>query len=762
MENVKLTESFYLNVKDLTQNGNENLPKQTQLPTNFIFVIDVSGSMSNELDLIRKQMKNKLPSLLKEGDTVSIIWFSGRDTAGILKEDVEVKSLKNLQDLNDAIDRFLRPMGATAFHKPLVLTNDVLKRLSKNRPNSVSSLIFLTDGGNNDCPWKDVLKSLKELEYDLAASTFVEYGYYADSKAISEMASLIGGEKIEAERFDEYDIVFENKLKKTYSSNKKIIVDLPNNVMFDFAFSINENNEIILYSINNNQVLISEDVKRLLFFSDVSNTRTVISYDDPSNSDLTKLMYSSLYALTDRLQNDYVEDIFKSLGDKYLYNNFINAYGKQKLLTFKNLVKECISDNNKQFTQGRVKNLVVDENAYCVINMIDDLTKDESALFYPFHDDFNYKRIGAKKINKSNSEINESEKQLLATAKNIDELKEITESIVANKSSLIKFEYNDKNKGYSISNIVWSSDRANLSININYDGYINLPQNKFGINKIDTFQYRNYTLIKDGILNITKLPVSLSQHTFILFQNKGIINSNELYVPKQVYVLDFSSLPIVNKKMVKTISAKKLAEMEYELFKLKALEKVYKYYEEQHFPRESKGFVDLYGKEAESWLKELGITEFNGFAPSMTTEKSDDFYVAVQLLTKISNHSSLPKVIDVINKMNENKSIKDVDELMKIAIDDYNNQINSSLYKSLKDEKLKNEVLKTWLSTSKNEIKLKRRTLLQEIAQIKFSLILSKKWFEEFKSFDEKSITLSFDKKNVTFNFELKETNVNL
>ena len=99
---------------------------------------------------------------------------------------------------------------------------------------------------------------------------------------------------------------------------------------------------------------------------------------------------------------------------------------------------------------------------------------------------------------------------------------------------------------------------------------------------------------------------------------------------------------------------------------------------------------------------------------------------------------------------------------MKVAIDDYTSQINSSIYKSLTDEKLKGEVLKNWLTSVKMSVRVKRRSFIQQVAQIKFSLILSKKWFEEFKTFEEKTITLSFNKKDVVFNFELEEKQVNL
>src|SRR5690606_27742427 len=71
---------------------------------NVIFAIDVSGSMSYDLRLIRTQLKNKIPDLIGINDTISIIWFSGRSQSGILKEGVTVSNLQDLQKLNEAID----------------------------------------------------------------------------------------------------------------------------------------------------------------------------------------------------------------------------------------------------------------------------------------------------------------------------------------------------------------------------------------------------------------------------------------------------------------------------------------------------------------------------------------------------------------------------------------------------------------------------------------------------------------------------------
>ena len=190
-KNVKFDENYYL----ITQEVNSNVTVEVTKKTNHIFVVDVSGSMSWELPKIRTQLKNKLSNLMKEGDTISIVWFSGNRDSGILKEEIEVKSLKTLSDLNDAIDKWLHPIGLTAFLKPLELVKELIGRIKKNRPDSVYSMIFLTDGYNNDCPWNEVTKTLKSLENDISSSTFVEYGFYADTQKLTQMASILGGDR---------------------------------------------------------------------------------------------------------------------------------------------------------------------------------------------------------------------------------------------------------------------------------------------------------------------------------------------------------------------------------------------------------------------------------------------------------------------------------------------------------------------------------------------------------------------------------------
>lgn len=749
----KLDENYYL----ITQTVNSNATVEVAKKTNHIFVVDVSGSMSYDLPLIRTQLKNKLSNLMKEGDTISIVWFSGNRDAGILKEEVEVKSLKTLTDLHDAIDRWLRPIGLTAFQKPLELVKDLVGRIKSNRPDSVFSMIFLTDGCNNDCSWSEVIRVLKALENDIASSTFVEYGYYADTRALTQMASVLGGEKISCDGFDDFEPMFDAKISSSIYGGKKISVDIVDKYLYDFAFSAS-NGSVLLYNIQDGKIMVGSDVKEIYFFSPIA----VGVEAGTSGSDTS--LYAAIYVLADKLLNDDAEKVFYALGDQFHYQMLVNAFGKQKLNTFKTAIKECVADVSKRFPvyNRKVQIKPVPDNAYCLMNLIEDLGNVDGCLFYPSHSDFKYNRIGRKRVAKG-SELTDADKKRLSEAKNVDEANKILEEL-KEKNVDLKFVTTEPDKGYPLTNLVWNEERANLSVLVRFDGEVILPENKFKIDKVASFKYNTFTLVKDGIVNVQYLPVTWSQELCDMLTAKGVKyteNFNgESYLPT-ILTIDLTSIPLVNKKMVKAVSAIELAKQEWELVKLQGNKKVYDYYKKQLFPKTSKSFVEMLGQEAADWLKEIGITDYNGFAPKTDVEESTDFYMSVNLATKIKGLSSLPKVEDVVAKIKDNKPLKLNEWVMADAIKKYQAQLDSDMYKSLSEEQQKG-VLKTYLETKSDILNKQRRSALQNIAQIKFALILSKKWFIEFKSFDENKLSLNLDGQDVDFTFDLNEKEVKI
>ena len=758
-KNVMINDDYYL----ISQEVNNDVIAEVTKKTNHIFVVDVSGSMYNELPLIRTQLKNKLSSIMKDGDTISIVWFSGGRDAGILKEEVEVKSLKTLSDLNDAIDKWLRPIGLTAFLKPLQLVKDLVGRIEKNRPDSAFSLIFLTDGYNNDSPWSEVISTLKSLENNISSSTFVEYGYYADSQKLTEMASTVGGEKISCDGFDDFEPIFDAKISSSAIGGKKIVVNITDKYLYDFAFSVSDGS-VLLYNIVDGKILVGSNVKKISFFSPVSVGNEDNGIYDNIEDSVDTALYAAIYVLSDKLLNEDAEKIFYSLGDNYHYKMLVNAFGKQKLNLFKSSIKECVGDASKRYPNGFAKIEPVSDDAYCFINLIEDLGNIEGALFYPNHDDFVYNRIGRKKINIATI-ITDAEKKKLADAKNIDEVLKISKELAESKVD-VKFNDINPDRGYSLTDLVWNESRANLSVRIYIEGEAILPENKFCIDKVASFKYRTFTLVKDGIVNVEKLPVNYSDELLTILSTNNVkyslkysLSSSNVPIEPDSdtkIVIDLTSIPLVNRGMVKAISAMELAKLEWELIKLQGDKKVYDYFKKSLFPRTSKSFVELLGQEVADWLKDIGITDFNGFAPKVTNVESTDFYMSVVLDTKIKGLSSLPKVEDVITKINSGKSLKISEWVMADAIKKYQSQLDSDMYKSLGEEQQKG-VLKTYLETKSSILNKQRRKRLQKIAEIKFALILSKKWFTEFKSFDENQLAANFDGQDLNFTFALNE-----
>jgi len=738
-KNVKLSENYFLT----TQEINSNVTVEVAKKTNHIFVVDVSGSMYYELPLIRTQLKNKLSNIMKEGDTISIVWFSGSRDAGILKEEVEVKSLKTLTDLHDAIDKWLRPVGLTAFLKPLQLVKDLIGRIQANRPDSVFSMIFLTDGYNNDCPWNEVISTLKSLETDIASSTFVEYGYYADSRRLTEMASVLGGEKISCDGFDDFEPMFDAKISSDIMGGKKTVVEITDSYLYDFAFSASDGS-VLLYNIQDGKILVGSNVKEIHFFSSNGVGFTNLKADDTA-------LYAAIYVLSDKLLNDDAEKIFYALGDQHHYQMLVNAFGKQKLNSFKTAIKECVTDVSKRFPAGgRVQIQPVPDDAYCLMNLIEDLGNTEGCLFYPSHDSFTYNRIGRKKV-AVGSTITDADKKKLAEAKDVAELTKLTAEL-AEKKVDVKFVNSNPERGYPLTDLVWNESRANLSVRIFIEGEAVLPENKFKIDKVASFKFNTFTIIKDGIVNVKELPVSFNPE----LHNTLVKNGVGFTMDGETCVIDLTSIPLVNKKMVKAVSAMELAKQQWELQKLQGDKKVYDYYKKQLFPKTSKSFVELLGQEAADWLKEVGVTDFNGFSPKVTSAEATDFYMSVVLDTKIKGLSSLPKVEDVVAKIKSGAPLKISEYVMADAIKKYQAQLESDMYKSLSEEQQKG-VLKTYLETKSAILNKQRRKILQEIAQIKFSLILSKKWFTEFKSFDENQLNVNFDGQDLNFTFALAE-----
>lgn len=735
-------------------------------PINHIAVIDVSGSMSSDLPKIRSSLKNKILNLVKEKDSLSIVWFSGKGQFGTLLEAFTINTLQDLKAVHAAIDVSLRPVGLTGFVEPLQEVVSLVGRISTKRPNTDFAMFFMTDGQDNCWEHSKILQAAQDAGAVVASTTYVEYGWGCNRTLLAKMAEKAGGELLFSDGFEDYEVNLAKTIQfgKTLGS-KKVSVPLLATTAQDFAFAIN-GDSIMTFAIDKDASLtLPAELNEFYTFE----------ADHPGNASV-EAWYAALYVLAQRMTDtDAIFELLEQLGDKYLYRVFSNCFSKQDYIRFQEAVHNAIFDEGARFIEGISDSLQVDPDAFCVLELLDLLSSDRSNLVYPKHPAFAYKKTTAFTVQKdsiiTSDELAELQAQL-ATAKPEDLTRIMAEIKALQDAKLnLKFEYNDLEKGYPINGLVWNEDRPNVSIRFLYDGFIRLPESrpKDLPALIGTQIWRNYTVILDGIVHLNVLPVSLSTDTFMNLQKHGFF-PGEPYRPDFVYTLDFAHLPVINRRMVTDISGKELCELSWQLENLKGQAKVYKdLFKDQGFEKSQPGLSSKYVPESVEWLKSFGITD-GGFSPPSVKSDDVDQYTAKVCEVAIASLSGLAKTSEVVEKFRKvqeataegkplpNWLLKEI--VMLPAYKNWLNFIEPTVAVAGSEEQVKAEY-ETWLTEKKIELTKSTRILQVALARIKFAVVIGHAWFKDIP-FDNPVLELQMDniEKPVKFTIKLFDKSI--
>ena len=308
---------------------------------------------------------------------------------------------------------------------------------------------------------------------------------------------------------------------------------------------------------------------------------------------------------------------------------------------------------------------------FCLLDLLELLMMDDEAYFLPHHPSFHYKRIGVKK---------EGDPQYPT--------------------------FTSYNNPIKLDQLTWHNTRLNLSVLAKIEGQVQLPVNKFNLSTLNTFIYRNYTLIKDGKLNINILPVLISEETV-----KTLIQHDVVKSKSDVYLIDLTTLPIINQQTCENMtSAIILANQSMTKLQLDCHLKVLK--------SRMVEMKELLSSELEVYLASIGIKD-GCYSPPAKTENQITFEMVKAFAIKIQG-SILPKVEDVMKGKNLNLCGKFMKEMIDVQDEDLVEQYE----------------------ITKHHLKL----ITSSILKTKFSLILCHQWV------DREEVIV--DKTKVTFSLE--------
>lgn len=722
-QSFKISDKLYLNSYAV---GTINKAIQARSAINHVYCCDISGSMSSVLPKMREQLKNKLSSIVHPGDTVTIIAFADGRDCYVIKKLAKLDNGNDLKQMQDAIDKYLRPECCTDFRLPI---DETRKIFAETKTNALWNWIFLSDGGHNCGSFQQVVDGLNAIKSNVSSCTIIEYGYWADSDRLSQMAQILGGTKIPAKDFDSYLPVIEGAFKGKVAS-KKVVIDVNE--------ALNALKVKLFFYINGDITVIAPDAHGMIYVPEgVGEVYSISEKVIGSTTDIIEVepLYAAAYVIADlpttQLMSKYevVKSILVKIADGKFIELFNDAYGKQKLFDFQTQIREATFDVNKRGEKLTAKQIAAIKSKYCVMDLINDLTSDEDNKVCVASPDFQYNRIGSKQVTKV--ELSDEDKAKLASATSTRDLDELKSQIESEKSVKV----NPVDKGYPISDLTWNEERANLSIQSTIDVELELPKNKFA-SKIKSKIIRNYTIIKDGILNVTELPLILSSSTYNKFKENELLvfkKDKTLKDGNHKVLLDFSKLPIINTAKIRACKMSTLTKNALKLNDYKFELKYLGYLKKEIGATATTG--ENLSADRKAYYESLGIK--NGiYSPKTLAEKNGDFYMALTLNSEFNGLKSIPKIEDVEKKLKSGKSLTQGEEYMK----------NIMAYIDTKYlSKKVGEDYKTAVKNAFDILTLKKREVQEKVAQMKFALIISRKWFTDCESFDDCHDTIQSD-----------------
>ena len=705
----KISQGFCVNEYELKDTEVTDTVKVRE-PINHVFCCDISGSMWRSLPKMREQLKNRLSSIVEENDTISIIVFADPEDCAVVKEHVHCNNARELSELHKAIDRYLVDQGCTDFYTPLELTRKLI------RPKERYNFVFLSDGYHNCCSYDKVIDSLNKLAPEIAQCTVIEYGYNADSDRLSQMAEILGGSKIPSADFDEYVPVMENVFKGGAVAPKvKVFVTASTkNMIKPIVIFLNEGTSQVTSVVveDDGYALLPTSVKK---FWTVTRTNAAPVNQKPLDLDG---FYGVAYVLADKLEYDLVEDLLYYIGDKKFINQYQSSFGKQKLFVFQNDLAAAVFDKSQR---GEIDpNFKASDDRYCVIDFFNELSTNTDNLVRVASEDFNYNRIGAKSVDKV--VLTDDEQKALAEAKSAAAAQAILDKAKERQVKMTKID-----KGYPLDSFVWNEDRANLGGLFNIDVELELPENQFGLTTVKSTIFRNYTIIKDGIVNIPVLPLILTKSTLdTITKHEGVVVTVQKVLDNGMTqcLVDISALPVINKKKMKSAKKSEMTKLALNLTDSKFCLKYLKSLVEKAAPAP---LSDGYTPEQADYLASLGITS-KGYNPPKEAVKDGDFYMAPTINSAFKSFSSEPKISDVLDKVKNGKKMTPSVEYMAAVI----KRVDEYLAKNSTDanrELVINQMIKDMETDKKN--------YSRQLAQMKFAMLVSRKWFEGSTNFDD-------------------------
>lgn len=676
-----------------------------------VFVCDVSGSMGGVIHTLSENLAKKI-DLVPLGDAVTIGLFSSK---GWFRW-IVVREISEQQDyatIKDTINRELKIVGMTCFSEILQDTPKQINPLLEKFP--IVSFTFMSDG----CPTvanlsEEITKTLQAcglLSQYITAGSVIAYGDYANRSLLSQMASALGVELLTASNIIQVSDRIEYSFSQDFQPKKTA------DIYLDAG--------ILVFASDDEKISVLEPKPKVSY---AEGTELTVVY--PKDLALienfpTKVCYQIIkaYILGDRLPE--AKEFCSKMGEVYLYEVLSNIYSNADYAYAENVLNDLITGQRVEFFKGKIVNCKPVDDAFDVLDLFALLSSSKNTKLllrdkkYPFY----YKRIGRKSETKAGYPKFQTEGE-----------------------STLSFE-----------DLVYSSDKLNLSIKGVIEGYIELPDTIEieGVTEVrealklpkrlETKLHRNYSLISNGCLNIEMLPISISIDVYEKLKEVIPVASGMLENKGDEYIgyLPLVGIPLVNNQKAKdSLDLVSLANSEEISFDISCGLKLLKHKLAELDPEKTTKQGLAYDDKQMAYLLASGVGYDGSFSPPVEVQEPVD-----ELTVRTLEISLEGKTISSVKDFNAKVESKGKLNPSQQSMLEYKTKF-LDLLPSTKAEaivSLAAEVKKFTKAKKANELK---------INSARFALAVTGKWVENFKEDTQEVLTASQRKAKVVFGTE--------
>lgn len=569
------------------------VPGDKPLVRHHILILDRSASMTDLASVVGHacQLIDRIP----RDDYVSVGYFSGPSEY----EFALLASPNSSPEANkQALQPLSRPLSTTCFSRILENLRSVIS--IAGRKCNLHTLLFVTDGdpvvdwGEKE-EYRRCIMALREVKNLLASADFIGCGQHYNRDLLASAASACGGSLFHASTIEAY-------LRCATDAFSLALEAEPRR-----PIKVRQKEEIIRFGLVGAKVILLDDFEtvylpgnaRLFSLSAVQDdAQQIFDYDETS-------AYAASLAALQAGRGDLALEIMSHLGDIRLCNLLSQAYSLDDVGRSEAELRDALVYSERRFLGGWKIGYTPKADAFCVLDLVELLASSQNNKLLPAHPAFLYKsRQWGKGL------------------------------FVPDEDSAAPF----------LTGLRWSDDRLNLNILARITGRVFLGKDglEVGLDKYwPAFVWRTYTLIRDGELNVSVLPVQVDADTFVSLQRNGLIDARYGYVPEAVHLIHLTH-PLMNRATAENLNVKVAARLAvrkiHNMFRLEALN----FLREKFFPPEERPTVTVTDEQAEV-LVGAGIDPKTGvYRGNQSRRQPDDSYLAKVLTFTVEGFENIP------------------------------------------------------------------------------------------------------------------------